>query len=206
MTSQKPDWFPDWTGQACAIVASGPSTKQVNVGALEGRIHTVAIKENHEVCPWADVVYGCDRAFWRNNGGLPDFKGLKIAYQSDLVRAIRIDTAQHRLLTAEPGLIGSGKNSGFQALNLAVQFGAVRILLIGFDMSAEHGVHWFGRSQGAGRVQPGEWNFRDWRKAFETAAGQMQSLGVQILNASPLTSLTCFPKVTVEDALSEWRL
>lgn len=208
MIPKKPDWFPDWTGHACAIVASGPSAKKVNVAALQGRVRAIAIKENHELCPWADVVYGCDTAFWRNNMGLPNFKGLKIAYKttSSLVRTIRIDTNQHRLLTAEPGLIGSGRNSGFQALNLAVQFGADRILLVGFDMCDRHGVHWFGRSQGDGRTQPGEWNFREWRKAFNTAAGQMQPLGIQILNASPLTSLTCFPKVTIEDALMEWRL
>lgn len=203
-----PAWFPDWRGDAIAIVASGPSTKRANVASLRGRLKIIAIKENVELCPWADVVYGCDAAFWRNAMGLPNFRGLKIAYRSpsSLVHSIRIAEKQHRILTAEPGVIGSGGNSGFQALNLAIQFGATRILLIGFDMSDRHGVHWYGRSQGDGRTQPAEWNFVPWRKAFHVAACQMAGLGVQVLNASPLTTLTCFPIVTVENALKEWRL
>lgn len=204
----RPDWFPDWRGEAAAIVASGPSTKPADVARLRGHVKVIAIKENVELCPWADVVYGCDVAFWRNAMGLPGFQGLKIAYKSpsSQVRSIRINENEHRILTAEPGVIGSGRNSGFQALNLAIQFGAARILLIGFDMSDKHGVHWYGRSQGDGRSQPAEWNFREWRKAFHVAACQMPGLGVQVLNASPLTTLTCFPIVSVETAFKEWGL
>jgi len=203
----RPDWFLDWTGEACAIVASGPSTRWVDIKALEG-IKTIAIKENVDICPWAEMVYGCDLAFWRNNDGLPGYRGLKVAYKSpcDEVKTIRIDKDQDRLLTDEPGLIGSGGNSGFQALNLAIQFGAKRILLVGFDVSDQHGVHWFGPAVGAGRAQPSEWNFKRWRVAFAMAATQVRGLGVQVLNASPFTSLTCFPKVTLEDALKEWQL
>lgn len=208
MASRKPDWFPDWRGEACAIVASGPSTKKVDYRSLESRVRTIAIKENIEICPWAEVVYGCDQAWWRNAMGLPNYRGLKIAYKSAFssVRTINVDGKSDRILTADPGHVGGGGNSGFQALNLAIQFGAARILLLGFDMSDRHGVHWFGRSQGDGRSQPAEWNFKRWRIAFNVAACQMQGLGVQVLNASPLTSLTCFPKTTIEFALKEWRL
>ena len=205
---EKVDWFPDWNGQAVAIVASGPSTKKVSYKALEGRIRTLAIKENHEICPWSEMIYGCDQAFWRNCMGLPNYKGLKVAYKSafSTIKSIDIDKKADRILTEQPGLVGSGGNSGFQALNLAIQFGAKRILLLGFDMSDQHGVHWFGRSQGDGRSQPAEWNFKRWRAAFSVAACQMHTLGVEVLNSSPLTSLTCFPKVSVEDALKRWRL
>lgn len=209
MMPPRPDWYPDWTGEACAIVASGPSTKRVNYKLLEGRLRTLAIKENIEICPWSEVVYGCDLAFWRNNLGMPKYTGLKVAYKSpcaDLVKTIRIDKDKDRLLTDEPGLIGSGGNSGFQALNMVIQFGVNRVLLIGFDVSDQYGIHWFGRSQGNGRAQPAEWNFKRWRIAYATAAVQARTLGVQVLNATPLTSLTCFPVVSVEDALAEWRL
>jgi hypothetical protein len=170
----RPEWFLDWTGEAVAIVASGPSTTKVNYQAIQGRMRTIAIKENIELCPWADVVYGCDPAWWRNCMGLSNFKGLKVAHRSafSTVQQIKIDTPKDCLLTTEPGVIGCGGNSGFQALNLAVQFGAKRILLIGFDMSDRHGVHWFGRANGDGRSNPGEWNFKRWRKAFENAACQ----------------------------------
>ncbi len=204
----RPTWFLDWTGESVAIVASGPSTKKVSYALLEGRIKTIAVKENIDICPWAEVLYGCDRAYWRNCQGKPDYKGLKISYSPPTtdIHAIKIDEPNDQILTAEPGKIGSGGNSGFQALNIAVQFGATRILLVGFDMSSQHDVHWFGRSNGDGRTNPGEYNFKRWRIAFNRAAVQLQALGVKVLNASPCTSLTCFPVVTVEAALKEWRL
>jgi hypothetical protein len=205
----RPDWFLDWTGAAVAIVASGPSTRADQCRTLEGRIpRTIAIKENIELCPWADVVYGCDPAWWRNAFGLPNFKGLRVAHKSPFsaVKQVKIDTQKDFLLTAEPGLIGCGGNSGFQSINLAVQFGAKRILLLGFDASDRGGVHWYGRANGDGRSNPGEWNFKRWRQSFENAATQAPGLGVEIINGSPLTALTCFQKMTVKDTLERWGL
>lgn len=209
--SNPPPWFLDWTGEACAIVASGPSTKRAKLDQLRG-LRVIAIKENAELCPWADVVYGCDAAWWRNCQGLPKYDGLKVTATGRLtssypdINVVKIpDPSGDRLLMAPPGTLGSGGNSGFQALNLAVQFGARRILLIGFDMTDYYGVHWYGRAQGNGRSNPAEWNFRRWRAAFAVAATQLTQAGVEVLNASELTALTCFPKTTIEEALLRWR-
>jgi hypothetical protein len=115
------------------------------------------------------------------------------------------DPSCDRLVLAPLGTVGSGGNSGFQALNLAVQFGARRVLLVGFDMTDHFGVHWYGRASGNGRSNPAEWNFKRWRAAFAIASVQLKTAGVQVLNASDLSVLTCFPKVTLEQALNEWR-
>src|ERR1019366_2209874 len=127
-TMSKPDWYLDWRDTPVAIVASGPSAKKVNFKALEGRITTVAIKENIDLCPWAAVLYGCDAAWWRNAMGRPSFNGLKVAHRAHFsdVRHIKIDPRTDALLMADDGTIGSGGNSGFQALNMALQFGARR--------------------------------------------------------------------------------
>ena len=207
----RPAWFPNWTGQACAIVASGPSTKRVKVGELRDKMRVIAIKENSELCPWADVVYGCDAAWWRNCNGLPKFTGVKISASGrvtsrfpDIHIADVRDPSHDKIVFSPPGVIGCGGNSGFQALNLAVQFGAKRILLIGFDMSDQFGVHWYGRSSGNGRSNPAEWNFKRWRAAFCAGAVQLQNAGIEVLNASDLSVLTCFPKVSLQQALHEW--
>jgi hypothetical protein len=208
---EPPPWFLDWTGEACAIVASGPSTKRVNVGALRGQLRVIAIKENVELCPWADMVYGCDAAWWRNANGVPTYAGLKVSATGRVtnrfpdIRIVQVaDPSGDKLVLAPPGTIGSGGNSGFQALNLAVQFGARRVLLIGFDMTDHYGVHWYGRANGNGRSNPAEWNFRRWRTAFDTAAVQLQAAGVEVLNASEFSVLACFPKITMEQALAKW--
>lgn len=208
-----PAWFPDWSGRAVAIVASGPSTKSAGVEKLRGRLPVIAIKDNVDLCPWADVVYGCDAAFWKLRQGLPGFDGLKVCWAGDNdhrppnfpdIHKIGIEIKTDRFLFAEPGVVGSGGNSGFQAVNLAVQFGAHRLLLIGFDMQARSGFHWYGKNRGHGRHNPTEDNFRRWRKAFTESADILSAQGVCVINASPHSALRCFPVATIDDALIKW--
>jgi hypothetical protein len=209
----RPNWYPNWQGETCAIIASGPSTKRVKVDQLRGRMRVIAIKENSQLAPWAECVYGCDAAWWRNELGLPKYNGLRVSVTGSLtmsypdIHIAKIIPHNDHLLLAEKdiGTLGSGGNSGFQALNLALQFGARRVLLIGFDMSDEFGQHWYGPNKGNGRTNPGSWNFGRWRKAFDKAAQQLNGTGIEVLNASEFTSLKCFPKVTVEQALERWK-
>ncbi|WLB14817.1 hypothetical protein QIH87_49760 (plasmid) [Bradyrhizobium elkanii] len=203
------DW-PDWNGRAVAIIASGPSAKKANVGLLRGLMPVIAIKKSVELAPWADVVYGCDHHWWRDVRGLMNFKGLKLAYDRHVcgdeygIRKVEIpDIYCNKLLFGKVGTVGAAGNSGFQALNLAVQFGASRILLVGFDMNGEH---WYGRNGWAFASNPTEDNFRRWRAAFDGAASDLSELGIDVINASPGSSLKAFRKMSVEQALREWGL
>lgn len=215
-----PQWWPDWDGESVAIVASGPSLKTENVNLLRGRMKVIAVKQSFDRCPFADVVYGCDGPWWKHRRGLPEFNGLKIAWdakacaQFDSLRKIEIRENGRKnpikyadeLIMAPIGTIGSGGNSGFQALNLALQFGARRILLLGFDMHDRGGVHWYGRNNWPRGNNPDETNFSRWRRAFQVAAGQLAGLGAQVINANPLSALKCFPYRSIEQALHEWDL
>lgn len=98
--------------------------------------------------------------------------------------------------------VGSGGNSGFQALNLALQWGAVRILLIGFDMTDASGsLHWYGHNNWRGANNPNHSNFRRWIAAFNNAAKQCRELGVDVVNCSLHSALMCFPKMSLEEAI-----
>ena len=75
--------------------------------------------------------------------GIPEakkFTGLRLGFEcyEGGVQSIKIlkkgGDYVHDLLFQEPGVVGSGGNSGFQMINLAAQFGATGIALIGFDM------------------------------------------------------------------------
>lgn len=161
------------------------------------------------LCPWADVVYGCDGPWWENKRGLLDYRGVKLAHDTPVCVRYRdihkIEVRDHnRMLFDEPGVIGSGGNSGFQALNLAAQFGARRILLIGFDMHAANGVHWYGRNVGKNMSNPGDHHYVRWREALRKQAGVLLSMGVDVVNASPDSAVTAFPKLTIDQALASW--
>lgn len=210
----QPDWYLDWTNREVAIIASGPSAKKSGHAALRGKIPIIAIKENVEIAPWADVVYGCDAAWWKNRQGLPEFKGLKVTWKGDTIhppppysdiRRVEIDACSNEL-SFQAGKLGSGGNSGFQALNLAVQFGAKRILLIGFDAHDRSGVHWYGRNNWPQANNPDENNFRRWRIAFELATPKLRDAGVEVFNASDSSALKCFERHKVESAMAVWKI
>lgn len=97
-----------------------------------------------------------------------------------------------------PGCVGWGGNSGFQALNLAVQFGARDIVLIGYDMS---GNHWHGRHRGLLR-NPESSVLQRWASRFDLVAPQLAALGVRVLNASRESAIRRFQKVSLAEALS----
>ncbi|WP_090229681.1 hypothetical protein [Filomicrobium insigne] len=100
----------------------------------------------------------------------------------------------------QPATLGWGGNSGFHALNLAVQFGAKRVVLVGYDMRIDRGVHWHGRHIRMGN--PTESAIRRWRQCLDAVAPRLASLGVDVLNASPISALTAYRKCSLEEALA----
>lgn len=207
-----PAAWPDWRGRACAIIASGPSAKTANVEQLKGKTAVIAIKENHELAPFADVVYGCDWPWWRQVHGLPAFPGLRMAWDRraldrfpGIVR-VDIEIGTPRLLFGRTGLVGGGGNSAFHALNLAVQFGARRILMVGLDLHDRSGVHWYGRATAQGRANPDANNFRNWIGVFGAAAPVLAEMGCEVINASPISDLRCWPRRSIADTLKDWGL
>lgn len=205
-------WWLDWRGECVAVVASGPSAKQVDLSLLRDRIHVIAIKATWELCPWSDVVYGCDAAWWQSKNGLPEYRGTKITYGMQAANAyrdlVRVDVKhEDKMLVETPGVIGSGGNSGFQAVNLAVQFGATSIILVGFDMTDRSGKnHWYGRNNWRNANNPDSLNFQRWLKAFNLALPQLRSLGVEVVNASADTVLEVFPRESLVEVMRRWGL
>lgn len=203
-----PEW-PDWRGKPVAIIASGPSTKKAGLEHLKGRIVTFTIKKNIELTPWADAVYGCDFPWWRSVRGLPDFKGFRLSYHDRSVAdfgCLKVeipDVKSDKLLFETVGTVGAGGNSGFQAVNLALQFGASKLLLVGFDYGGEH---WYGRNNWHGGGNPSETNFTRWRAALNAAEPVIRERGVEVVNASRDSTVKAFRKQPIAETLEEWGL
>lgn len=205
--------WPDWSNETAAIVASGPSAKKNNLALLK-KVRVMAIKKSFELVPFADVVYGCDAPWWISVQGLPKFNGLKLAWEDRAIgqqygiKKVKIpDIKCDKILLDETGTVGAGGNSGFQAINLVIQFGAKRILLVGFDANGTYGnEHWYGRNTAWQMNNPDEYNYIRWRKALEGVAAHIADLGVEIINTSRDSSIKCFQKMSIEDALTKWGL
>lgn len=181
-------------------MASGPSAKDVPLRRLRGMAKFLAVNESWRLCPWADALYACDGAWWRRSGGVPEFSGAKLTYEIAAARQfgltrIAIDRGNNAIL-AGGDAIGDGGNSGFQALNLAINWCAKRILLVGFDMTIAAGEHWHGRHP-AGLNNPRQATIKRWLSAQWTTPP-----GVKIINCNPESALAAYPKMSFEDACS----
>ncbi len=98
------------------------------------------------------------------------------------------------------GEIGWGSNGGFQALNLAVQFGASKVVLVGFDMTLEKGTHWHGKHP-PGLNNPKQASVDRWRLELDRQAPLLQAMGIEVLNASPHSRLTAYKRVPFLEAI-----
>ncbi|MCR5875165.1 hypothetical protein LRS10_13790 [Phenylobacterium sp. J426] len=164
----------------------------------------LAVNESWRLAPWADVLYACDPGWWVYRRGVPEYLGLKVtadlgAAETFGLQHVALAEREHQILTT-PGRIGCGGNSGFQALNLALQFGAPRIVLVGLDYSASAGVHWHGRHRGH-LSNPTAARLAEWARRLDAQAVALAELGVEVLNASPASALTAFRKISLEEAL-----
>lgn len=98
------------------------------------------------------------------------------------------------------GTVGWAGNSGFHCLNLAVQFLAAKIILVGFDMTVAHGLHWHGKHVGLNN--PTDRNVARWRRCVDAAAEVIDALGIKVVNASQISALQNYPKMSLEEALA----
>lgn len=92
-----------------------------------------------------------------------------------------------------------GGNSGYQAVGLAVHFGAARVVLLGYDMRNDGAqTHWHGNHKALGNPIPQK--FRDWCAAFSELQRDIGDR-CEIVNASRVTALQVFPRTTLVDAI-----
>lgn len=152
------------------------------------------------------MLYACDAIWWQRANGAKDFRGLKLSQDKIAKRSFSdvelVEVVRHhdKLLIEKPGVVGWGGNSGFHALNLAVQFGAAKIILVGYDMTLKHGLHWHERHP-EGMHNPSDGNVARWRRVTDEAAVFLKELRVTVINASPISALVAYPKMTLREAL-----
>lgn len=200
-----------WPDATIACVASGPSLTQVDVDLLRGQVPVITVNDAVRLAPWADVAYATDHRWWQHHRGLPTFQGLKYSMGTSVGK--RNPIAQHPDVTVlrntgadglelDPHGLRNGRNSGAAAVNLAVHFGAKRILLLGYTMGLVNGKHHFFGNHPSGLSQTSEALYVTFRRLFETLVEPLQAAGVTVLNCTPGTRLGCFPIADLREALA----
>lgn len=184
-------------GGTVVCLGGGPSLTREDVEYVHGKASVIAINDAYKLAPWADVLYACDAKwwYWHGSNGAAAFAGLKFA----LDPGVRVKGVQVLANTGQTGLelrptgLRNGRNSGYQAINLAVHLGATRVLLLGYDM---RGDHWFGHHPDQSKPP-----FAVCLARFKTLVEPLKALGVTVINCSPKTALDAFPRAALRDVL-----
>lgn len=194
-----------WPDSTIVCLGTGPSLTVEDVNAVRGHSRVIAVNDAYRLAPWADVLYACDAKWWRWHKGVPSFQGLKYALEHRDIHWLGVQLLKktgREGLERDPSGLRTGHNSGYQAINLAVHLGARRIVLLGYDMG--HGpnkpTHFFGDHPHAIRTVS---DYQTFARHFALLVEPLRAAGVEIVNCSRRTALTCFPRQSLEQALPE---
>lgn len=196
---------PRWSGR-CVVAAPGPSlTKEVAEECLGEQV--IAVQDAYRLLPEAEIMYFCDSEWFRHHKGCRDYVGEiwtshSLAPANDKRKLFDeykelnvIQGKEGNGFSFDPAFLHYGRNSGFQAVNLALLFGATSIVLVGFDMRIVEGKEHFFGGHPAGLRGTTKEQFEGFVQAFEQAK---LPEGIEIFNATPGSALKCFPSITLD--------
>lgn len=209
-----------WPGATVIIVAGGPSLslRQIHHLAqarLAGKCKVIAVNDAIYPCWWADWHHFCDEKWPRWHVHALKAPAIKTSLAHELPSGWNV----HRLFDADdrgagPGGKGkrdrggffpkpygvrTGGNGAYQAIGIAIHAGAKRILLLGVDMKRgeKDEAHWFGEHPDKVVTNYGV-AMAPW---FPSLVEPLAEMGIEVINCSLESALTCFPKARLEDVL-----
>lgn len=192
-------------GSTVAILASGESmSAEVADRACAAGAYAIAINATFRLAPWAWMLYGADHEWWLH----PDyrdalrFEGHRVTIATGPAHVPRcVEWMLQTGVTGfdpKPGHLRTGGNSGYQALHIAIQAGAARVLLCGLDM---RGGHWHGdHPVGLKKTDPEQ--YARWIQRFEALRDVAQARGVEVVNCTPGSALRCFRSGDLREELA----
>jgi hypothetical protein len=179
---------------------------------VRGKARVIAINASYAMAPWADVLYCADpnpfKWYWdRGPKGyervaMRDFQGRKFSVTKSSGRwqgVTVLNQWREEGLSTKPDRLCLGKNSGYQAINLAFLMGAKRIVLLGYDMAvSETGQEYFFGGHPDKKRSP----YRSFQDRFVTIVKPLAEAGVEVINCSRRTALDMFPRQSLTDVFS----
>ncbi len=194
-----------------------------------GRLRVIAVNDSFLWCPWADILYAADSQWWQwTAAGTPKLgigmSGAQVKERFESFQGERCsiqraganvhDPRVHKLrnydhphfgagLSVNPRFLVTARNSGFQAINLAILAGSRHLILLGFDgiPSPTGKTHFFGDHPKIESLTV----YEHFRRGMAAGEHAITATGTRVVNASPGTYYDNFPKMSIEQALLEVR-
>lgn len=209
-----------------AIIGGGPSLRGVDLERLRGRVHAVAVNATASALPWCEVAVTHDASHLTERfrgypgrvvAGLPlaalEARGRLEGYE------LRRRLVTDRLSEVDDVLHSGGHTSAHTALNYASLLRPRRVVLFGIDLTDFWGPdeYWhrsmdpYNRRRFEGletRPTFDRWHEYRSRKlgnapaVFASTVPQLERAGIEVLNASPDSALTCFPRMSPDEGIA----
>jgi len=196
---------PIWNGETVYIIGGGPSLKDFKWEWLLGK-KTIAINKAFYSYPQADILYWTDGRFYNwYKDDIDNFKGKKYTITPTypgIAQDINVLKRGQKLgLEKERDTLSHGNNGGYAAINLAFHLGAKRIVLLGYDMGNNGTISHF--HEGYPTHTTGDQIYKSqFIPAIESLGPLLKNAGIEVYNASMVSKLGVFPKITFEKAIS----
>lgn len=179
--------------------------------------HVIGVNNTYRIGDWIDVLFFGDCGWYiMHKAMIANFPKLKVTCcdrfsnkpieHCEGIKYLAKDKQKTRGISNDPTTVSWNSNSGSAAISLAVHFGVKRIVLLGFDMALDGNnvSHWHGSHlPGGQKVRPKRSPpFKRHMMGFPVIATDAKNLGLEILNCSPISTITEFPKISLKEALA----
>lgn len=203
--------IPDEVVQSVAKGQSPPNVYSPYMSFLHDK-HIIGINVAYMLGNWVDMVFFGDKGFYlANQNGLALFPNLRVSCLPSMgnnswIKCLPRDTEHARGISTSPKLVSWNGNSGAAAISVAAWAGAKRIILLGFDMklSPTKTQHWhnlYGRGEIKEDKKLMALPFARHLRGFDQIAKDARKMGIEILNCSPESTITQFPKYSLKELM-----
>ncbi len=195
-STESRDIPPLFDGATVFVVGGGPSLRGFDWSRLAGR-SVIAINQAAEVLPQAALLLFSDVGWLERNRALVEGFAGHVVTTSMVAKAL-LPSRLHLIgLSVAPGALPA-RSSGPIAVALAIAMGAVRVVLLGFDLRFVDGrSHWHDAHR-AEHDQVYARMLEEWRGWGDAARVE----GVEVLNATPGSALEEFPMIDLAEVLA----
>lgn len=189
--------LPDWRGLDVVCIGSGPSLTAEDCDTVRvAHRPTIVTNSTFRLCPWANVLFGFDVAWWRLHIDEVRrvFRGRMFCQASRWpMRGVEWPGCNRRYR--------SFGNSGACAVALAIACRARCVILLGFDGQLTGGqTHHHGDHPAPLRNCD---TLPAWQRQFSRLAKWAESYGVPIVNATRETALEQFPRLSLAESFEQ---
>jgi hypothetical protein len=188
--------------------------------------HVIGVNLAYQIGDWIDVIFfgDCSWYLWHRKQ-LAKVNALKVSCcprfaqkpedDPERIKFLHKDKEYRQGITKKRDRVAWNNNSGAAAINVARHFGVKRIVLLGFDMCLDekgtshyHGCHYEKISgpkdpKGNPKKLPKRKKlpFSRHLKGFPKIAADAKHMGIEIVNASPNSTIDVFPKIPVKELI-----